>query len=296
MAFPHIPSNQYTDDGEAIHGASVASNRLLSNLTEWARQDTVPRFTMVVINYLTLVRNCYDANPATLMGNITKELDFLSTYVDAYMRHTRLPATRKVPILIYVPTYKKLPASIRREPTAEMKRVFTVAPKAEEVLNTISSVIKPGERCQIQCVTTGSSKLYPHEELRSELSRLSREFGFGYNYGEPYLCISHIQLDWHLASNLPNMKLCESYTGRVLTLDQFGDKLTGLKNAHVPFTSELHRVFGDNTFVGGLVARRKKKEMLEAAKQWAVTPTTKILQQMSTISEVPASEIKTPSF
>lgn len=294
--FPKTPLSGYTDKGEPKHGASIAINWFLTHLTQAAKTDQYPTFNLMLVNMWTLVRNCYSASATDLVAGIIQELNMLSTYLDGYLSAQHVRDGYSLPVLVYVPTYRHLPIPLQREMSAEMKRVSAMMPVVIRKIDEISEAVRTGRYAHILFVKVGSSKHYPHQELGRELIRLSKDKGFGYNYGDPYLMLSHIQLDWHVVRELPKISLVESYTGRFVKEDMLGSKLIGLKDTKVPFNSALHRVFGDNTLVNGLVIRQKKKAMLEAANKWAVMPTHAVLQQMASIAGVTIGEITSPSF
>lgn len=294
--FPHIPKENYSDSGEPIHGGSIAINRFLTTLTQMAEKDQRPSFKLVIINLMTLVRNCYNPDPTQVLKGIASELSILGTYIDAYLLKQGVPQGYTLPIIVYVPTYRALPVALQREAGAEMRRVQTVMPRVVKMVSELTKSLPPGQHTSIQFFTVGTEKLYPHKELGTELARLGKDQLFNYNYGDPYLMLSHIPLDWHVVAKLPNLSLIESYTGKLIATNQLGDKLIGTPGKNVPFSSDLHRVFGDSVIVKAIVVRKQKKLMLEAASKWAMLTRARILDQMSQIAGVPATSIRIPSF
>jgi hypothetical protein len=78
--------------------------------------------------------------------------------------------------------------------------------------------------------------------------------------------ISHLPIDYHIYKTIPNIQLLESFTGVILSVSDFGQKL--IKEVKIPFNTTTHRLFGDSTQLMPLIKGKDRSKLIDVAKEF----------------------------
>lgn len=285
--FPHLSNEDYTKDGEPMYGGSIGMNKVYDRLVKTASDKDAHPFRVIIVNALTLIRNNYDPNFHRTQVNAQKDIGTLITYLSIYLRNTQPDLDqRRMSIIFLYPDYSAIPKTLRREPTAQFKRILGHYTRdAKDVSTGLKNQFR-NDVLQIFSFKAGDRTHYPHLELRKKIFSEIDEDKKGrahipYRLGEPIHLLSHIALDWHLVDAFPNLTLIESFTGEMITPPYFGSKLIKKKGIKVPFSSVIHQTFGDDTLIKPLAVRKTKNNLLASAEKWSMMSSAKINKVIS---------------
>lgn len=276
VTFPDISNVEYGQDGTPILGNSIGNNRIFFYLRENANQQTAPLWNLFLINIYTMARNAYRKGISfeEMRTIIDKDSDLLMTYIHAYTTHKR-PIDSVV--LFYAPTYRAVPKDFMREHVGNNLELDTLYTKIAETIpdKLLELTELPYTRKFISRV--GLHGRLPYLDIVTALGSISSALASGGSVGTAM--ISHCPLDFHIYKRIPRVQLLESYTGQILNVVDFGQKLTRDKDVRVPFNTATHRLFGDPLQLLPLLTGKDRKTLIELAaeKNWAIKTETQII-------------------
>ena len=274
VTFPDIANAEYGQDGTPILGNSIGNNRILFYLRETANQQAAPLWNLFLINIYTMARNAYRRGISfeEMRTCIDKDSDLLMTYIHAYTTHKR-PVDSVV--LFYAPSYRAVPKDFMREHVGNNLELDALY---DEIAETIPDKLLeltelPYTRKFIS--RAGFHGRLPYLDISTALGSINSALASGGSIGTAL--ISHCPLDFHIYKRIPRVQLLESYTGQILNVVDFGQKLT--KEVRVPFNTATHRLFGDPSQLTPLLTGKDRKTLMQLAgeKNWAIKTETQII-------------------
>lgn len=298
--FPSLKENDYTKDGQPIYGGSIGMNKVYDHFVKEVDKAGNSPFRLIVINALTLIRNNYvpDYNKCTI--GCKNDIQTLITYLSIYLRK-KDKTERKVTILIMYPDYSKLPDSIRRPESPQLKRLGDIYKKDAKTVSSNLDKVYSDDVIDLFSVKLGNKQLYPHQSLNkllmSQLKNASnKKDDFQFRMDDPIHLITHFSLDWHIQGYFKNVNLIESFTGNIVNSKYFGSKLIGIKDRKIPFDSIIHQTFGDKTLIKPLAVRRVRKSLLNNSIKWSMMTRSKIVRRISTFLDLPIVSLTKYTF
>lgn len=287
------PNNQNEE-----YDCSMGLSNLLKSISMLARvkDDSRKVFDVIIINALTMVRNCYDTNKKEIeiQEAISKDINMLLKYIQIYFldqKHT----VEKPSIIVYLPEYR-LPDKYMRQSNS-IKDIRTQKLAKSVFGKKCTSEITPIElgSCTVYFMSAGLGNL-PYKNISKVI--LSRcNSGVVKLMNRRYLLVSHCPLDFHLQNTLGDkLFLLESYTGALKSIHDFGKKV--FKEDHIPFNQYTHLLLGDSVHVKPLVYRQDKKKVIEAAKKniWDKKPLAVVLSDIRRLDIIPIDVITSIKF
>ena len=245
--------------------SSVAINRMLGNLKEWADVDKKSRFGMILMNAFTIVRNVWfkGIKINDLIQKCNEELDSFTLYLEAYL-HQVTEHGFILPLVIYYPHYAAIPVNIRRPPSPAYEEYSLLY---ETLLKRMSQhrpiLAYRGHKTHRWILPTLLNKM-PRDALRSWIREMIRIKEIGsYVVGDNITMMTGVPADLHLCEDFPNVNLWEYYTSIMKPSNQFGTKLNVPKEIQIPFSVFTHRVFGDTVNINGVVRGKQKTNLLQ---------------------------------
>ena len=272
--FPDITHVEYGQDGTPILGNSVGNNRILFYLRENAGQRHAPLWNLYLINIYTLARNAYRKGISLkeLTTCIDKDSDLLLTYIHAYTtyRHSMESA-----VVFYAPEYKSIPQDLMRQHVGNTLELDTLYYEIFKKLPTKLVELSELPLTRKFLCQVGQTGRMPYLDLLDKLKQISPAYSAGGAFGTAM--ISHCPLDFHIHKSIPKIQLLESYTGNVLSVSDFGQKLT--KDVVIPFNNATHRLFGDSLQLLPLLTGKDRKTLIQLAetKNWAIQTESQII-------------------
>ena len=245
--------------------SSVAINRMLGNLKEWADTDKQSRFGMILMNAYTIVRNVWykGIKIDEMIKKCNEELDSFTLYLEAYL-HMVTEHGFTLPLVIYYPHYAAIPESIRRPPSPAYTEFTVLYELLLRRMSTHTPVLAfrghKTHRWILPCPLT----TMPRDVLRNWIKQMIRLKDIGsYSIGNPITMLTGVPADLHLCHDFPNVNLWEYYTSLIKNSQQFGSKLNVPKEVQIPFSVFTHRVFGDTVNINGVVRGKNKTTLLK---------------------------------
>jgi hypothetical protein len=299
--FPDQSAMERGDDGGAILGGSFGFNRILLGFVDAAGTDHKPRFDAFVINAFTIFRNNWDSKQhPTLMRfeeDFTKDIKLFLEYYDTYLSlvWNRLDEGKHCSVVIYFPDYHKIPKELWREQTGNAELLYKAWLKFSARYGQEDQKVQHLEHCRGYFIRAGDTAL-PHKDVARKVKDLVSHRDNLYVNGDPIGFISHIPLDWYLGYRLRNVKLVESNTARVRTVDEFRYRLD--KEGRVPFQPAVHAVLGDGVLLQSQVDRKTRKLILDTAAQerWISRSHDDVLARVARLSGVSTSKLRHYDF
>lgn len=276
MNFPDISNNPVGDNGVVYHNASIGLNVILNYMRETARNINAPQWDLYLINIYTMVRNLYQKgmHQVELEQMIDRDADILMTYIHSYTCTRRsIPAT----VFFYAPDYSAVPKSMLRLHTGnqeELDRLYLNLYKKLPVKLTELTEVADTRKflCQV------GKSIFPHKDIIEKLKLIYQPHRLTGSIGT--VMISHCPLDFHIYKAIPKIQLFESYTGTILNVQDFGQKL--IKDVKIPFNTVTHRLFGDSLQLVPFFKNKDRKTLIELArdKDWGVKTETEIIRDV----------------
>lgn len=300
MNDPFGPTSRMEDSVRSAGAAGIVD--ALSQLT---RTPRAPVWDVVLINLATLIRNALgkDVSDQTVVESVFDDTDNIVRAIRRYFDSFPVPP-EKPGVILYLPSYTKLPDLHRRTPNTQTLRIQKIQntlqnkylkdPKIPEVINVADMT------CVTMCV--GNKFLYPHMELYEYIRKQATAGIFGtiksalgfinFRIG----MVSHHAIDFHIAKNVKNFSLLSSYTGEIKTLDQLGKKVFKLDG--IPFNTATHLLFGDSTHVKPIAMRKTKQIIVDVATRgrWMTKSETSIINEAVATGQIPREFLTTVKF
>lgn len=278
---------------------SLGMNSIIQTFHSFTDYPNAPLFDTVIINIETLVRNNTSAqkNMTTVMNDTFSDLRSIIETITLYFTQYKNRLDKPY-VLIYAPSYDALPELFRRP----------LNPTAVQIVNVVKNIRqrnfaeKDLEEEKVQdfvyySLKAGHVKKYPHADIISTLNTINKSDTFTRSSMRRYLTITHNPIDFHLFSFVRNIRLLESYTGKIKSYDQLGIKV--FKSPGVPFNKYTHALFGDNVYVKGLANKGKNKKLfidMAIQKTWTAKPTLNILKDILSSNLIEGTQITRINF
>lgn len=114
---------------------------------------------------------------------------------------------------------------------------------------------------------------FPHMELINELKITKNRHLVAH--------VTHHPLDYHVHKSCSSYQLVQSFTGKVVTKNNFSEKVFG--TSLIPFNPYTHVLFGDKEDIQGSLSGVEKKRLLEMAQEenWAVKTSDWIYERIN---------------
>jgi hypothetical protein len=258
--FPDVSHLPQGLDGTQIYGGSIGSNRIFDYLKNSAPQLTAPRWDLYLINVFTLVRNAHvkGMNQKQLEEAVDHDSDMFMTYIGAYTGFRKqTPAV----VYFYAPDYSAVPKELMRVHTGNQEELDRMYHELYKKLPDKVTELTEIPSTQKFLSRVGRS-IFPHKDLNERIRYI---YQGRRNHGLlGTVMISHCVLDFHLYKAISGLQVLESYTGAILTSQDFGQKL--VKEVKVPFNATTHRLFGDSIQLNPLIKGRDRTKLVELAK------------------------------
>lgn len=275
--FPDVSSNPKGQDGTTIYGTgtSIGSNRIFHYLRQNANGFDPPKWDLYLINIYTLVRNAYSKGieQRVLESIVDADSDLLMIYIGAYTTFRRqIPSV----VFFYAPDYSAVPKDIMRVHSgnqSEMDAMYDIlCKKLPPTLTELTTV--PETRKFLSKV---GRTILPQKELIEQIRKIYN--GNRTNGMIGSVMISHCPIDFHIYKFIPTIQLLESYTGSVLSVSEFGNKLT--KEVKIPFNTTTHRLFGDSLQINPLLKGKDRTKLIEVASEfkWNIKTESEITRE-----------------
>ena len=292
---------QYHQDEEVKnkeYDCSMGLSNVLKSITVLSRMRADERkiFDVIIINALTMIRNCYDKRKTEVQikADISKDINTLLDYVKIYFSEQKL-SVEKPSIIVYLPRYT-LPDKFMRNVNTEKDMLISRIAKdvfGKRCKQTIEEM--DFGACKIFFIEAGIGQL-PYKTIYKVISSRCNT-GVIKLMNRRYLLVSHCPLDFHLQNDLGNkLFLLESYTGTLKSVQEFGKKV--FKEDHVPFNQYTHLLLGDNVHVKPQVHRKDKQKILQEAskKLWDKKPLAVVLSDIRRLNVIPAELLTSIKF
>ena len=267
--FPDESSLQRSADGtEVIRGGSIGLNRILSFFVDNAVTDRKPQFTGVLISAFTVFRNIWSMNRnaslSDLANSFAKDINLFLEYFDTYLAFTtpNYISDKYVPVVVYFPNYRHVDKNILLEHTGNELALYEAYMKFLAVHGQHEGPASTMEKCKCFWITAGNTS-YPHIEAARKFKELANNPKSMYSQGDNVALISHAPLDHHIGARIRNVKILESYTGKLKPISDSKFRLD--KEGRVPFLSITHVVLGDKVLIKPMVKNKARRELLEEA-------------------------------
>lgn len=302
QSFPDESQMDRSQDGsDPIRGGSIGFNRVLGYFVDHAAQHRTPAFNACLISAFTIYRNIFamdkSASIETLEQLFIKDLTLFLQYYDTYLDHTKTSFMqgKKAAVIVYFPQYGRLDKDIRLEPSESRLELFTGYNKFLKRFSGRDEMVREMEHLSCFWIRAGDAT-YPHKELSRKLRDITAHPKSLYTSGDPISLISHIPLDFHLASRVRNLLVFESYTGKVRPWDEIRFRID--KDGFIPFNSTTHGVLGDRVLIKPLVSGKVKREILAKAKEdkWLSRTEEDIRHRIAKIANLPIRDLRKFDF
>lgn len=239
---------------------SLGTNKILEALDRWNYSwDTT------LINAATIVRNNLEKNSpdSRVLSKVYLDIRALLSGVEDALGHKRNVVDPY--IVVYFPDYSKLPKGVVRELSPQETQIDRIVKMLRhQIVNKVDGDIGYVRRMPVYSLLVGSKNMYPHKDLIDRINKINLKLpDVRKILTRRYMLISHIAMDFHLFKEYKNMYLLESYTARIRTREELGEKV--FKSPQVPFNTYTHLLFGDSTRIQPSVTAKKKREFLELA-------------------------------
>jgi hypothetical protein len=283
---------------QKTYNCSMGMSKILESISISAtfKDDRRKAFDVIMLNALTVARNCYDKKlpDIEIVNNIKNDINTFMQYVQLYfMEQSEL--VEKPSVIVYLSDYN-LPKVFLRESTKQRDLVrryaTTVFGKACQNPPVVRQL---GESCTLYQLKAGIGGL-PHQTL-GRLIASKCDVGVIKQMQRRYLLVSHCPLDFHLQNFLKEkLYLLESYTGTMKSIQDFGMKV--FKEEHVPFNQYTHLLLGDNVHIKPQIHRREKQLLLDTAKKnlWDKKPLAIVLNDIRRLNIMPIEVLSSIKF
>lgn len=276
---------------------------ILNQLSEISKIRNKPIWTLFLINVETLVRNrkTYkkDERPPDFRTTAKEVLDdciVLAQYLAAYARLTIPPQLKqKALICFYLPDYSKIPVKYLKDKLpAHTEWRWSVLKAIKEQLKKMKEQgwnIAYEEADVVFCAPSTDKTVWPHKGLVQDLSHAYSDVGY-----RKTLMISHVPSDFMLYKTFKDFTILESYTGKLKTIKDFGEKV--FKDPNLPFNKYTLLLLGDNCYLQNQLDRKQKHTLKEvaAAKHWGLLPDKQVLEEIKNLNMVPIELLIKPDI
>lgn len=279
---------------------SLGMNSIIQTFRSFTDYPNAPLFDTVMINIETLVRNNASAQKSisAIKDDAFLDLKSIAEIVTLYFSQNKNRLDNPY-LLVYVPSYDALPELYRRKLTPTATQIKSVVESIRKN-NFTNKNLEETKMQDFVCYSlkAGDVKKYPHTDIITSVSNdISKNRDFTRFSTRRYLTITHNPIDFHLFSLIRNIRLLESYTGKIKSYDQLGMKV--FKSPGIPFNKYTHGLFGDNVYVKGLASKGKtKKAFIEMAvqKTWTAKGTSSILKDILSSNLIEGTQIARINF
>lgn len=242
-----------------MDNCSVGLNAVLYTLSQLPRARKAKPFDTMLVNVSTMIRNCYNQQLPTdeVIKKVYADIDILVKHFANYSKIIRI--TRFPSIIFYIPSYSSIPSNMRRlsnnVANQNMDKILMLIAKDQKQHAEQHKLLG----IDAHSVKVGNGKL-PHQDILNYLRDTTP------NGMRPeslnYLLLSHIPLDFHLASKIP-ITTIESYTGAQRAPNTFGSKVFSV--GYIPFNKYTHAIFGDKISLKSQVTGKVKTALFKRA-------------------------------
>lgn len=244
--------------------SSFGLTPILNQLVSWSTTRNKPVWDTYVVNMLTMVRNNQQKGKSIskLTTDTINDIELLISYVERYVELDRLGVSEPK-LVLYIPFYA-IPQSYAKKIAPSILEQATVLDRIKHILKP--KVYKQGE-LEVHVCWCGSVKVIPHIELVEYLHRIDTNCKF-----KRTVLITHIPLDLHISKRIVELKLFESFTGKVKPSGEFNVKVFG--NTNIPFSKYIYLLFGDGVLLKRNVSKREHDQIVELAvkNKWKYRP------------------------
>lgn len=270
-----IPTSPFIGD----MGASLGLAPILTQLVTWAKQSRRPIWDIVLINIQTMVRNNQQKGVSIdqLIVKISQDIQLLQSYVVNYLQLEPRSAIDPQ-IIYYIPKYvipEQYAKTINKSLQEQEEIVRLLKKKWAEHTTTQDGIIT-------RCAHCGNDRTLPHRELLTKLQTWDRRYRY-----KRIALLSHIYLDFHLAQQVLQLQVIESFTAKVKAKTDLGPKI--FKYTDFPLNSYLHILLGDGQYIKRSVDRKSIKLMQDKAtrKKWPYQAEKSILFDLVHLGIIP---------
>lgn len=290
--------HQKDEDKNKEYDCSMGLSNLLKSITILARMRADERkiFDVIIINALTMIRNCYDKRKTEMQikSDISKDINTLLDYVKIYFSEQK-SSVEKPSIIVYLPRYT-LPDKFMRNTNTEKDMLVSRIAKdvfGKRCTQTINEM--DFGTCKIYFIEAGIGQL-PYKTIYKVITSRCNT-GVIKLMNRRYLLVSHCPLDFHLQNDLGNkLFLLESYTGNIKSTQDFGKKV--FKEDHMPFNQYTHLLLGDSVHVKPQVHRKDKQKIIQEASKnlWDKKPQAVVLSDIRRLNVIPTELLTSIKF
>lgn len=278
---------------------SLGMSSIIQTFRSFTEYPNAPLFDTVIVNVETLVRNNISAQKSisTIMKDTFTDLRSIVEIVILYFSQNKNRLDNPY-FLAYVPSYEALPDIFKRPLNATTTQITAVV-QAIRKNNFKDNNLEETKMQDFTCYSlkAGDVKKYPYMDIVSTLNTINKNDMFTRSSTRRYLTITHNPIDFHLFSLVRNIRLLESYTGKIKSYDQLGMKV--FKSPGVPFNKYTHALFGDNVYVQGLASKGKMKKAfvdMSVQKTWTAKSTLNILKDILSSNLIEGTKITRINF
>lgn len=297
--FPDESKMERSEDGsQVIRGGSVGFNMILDMWVKAANSDQYPRCNAVIISAFTVFRNAWTTSKDPKFEDVEKrfatDIDLFCEYFDTYLEHTvmRDEYVRKIPILLYFPSYKALVKDIAKEQTGNDLKLIEAYDVFYKKHAKDQGLVVSKSKCACFMIKAGGPGVFPIIEVSMKFKRLVQNRDMFYTNGDQVYLISHVPIDFYLADLIRNTSVLRSHTADILTRKQFHYRLD--KQGRIPFYPVTHIVFGDNVLVKRMVTVAEKKGLLELAdkENWSIRDEPDVGNRIAKFLKIPTTQLR----
>jgi len=281
------------------HAPTMGASAIIdtfTKLTNWNKQSPLS-WDSLVINIQTIVRNNHSSQISTneVIHKTLSDLENIVLAAIDYRKSIGQP-DEKSSIIMYLPSYSAIPHLHKRAVNTTQQTLLDITDKLNQrhlKIDGKTPTIKTIHSTPCIFLKAGTNQLLPHQQLYGYirdnassglLGNIKSMFGFA---AFRVAMISHHPVDFHLATRVKNFSLIESFTGKVFTLKDLGQKV--FKNTTIPFNSSTHLLFGDKIHIEPLAKRTLKKQLLTLSQtqRWQTLTEDSIVSRVVSTGQVP---------
>lgn len=267
-------------DSKYSLGTQAAVTAIQTQLAERSNS-----FDTIVVNVATLVRNrvrkelvSTEEDTAkikqmkfnTLYKETLTEIGELTKELTETMQRLKI---RNAAVMIYAPDYlRSIPKDALRTQTPPRQAQNDVLTRlAQQLLPAMTGTPKIINDVSVfQCAMI--SNVIPWKILARMITPIRSLHHL--------LLVSHQAIDFHLDMKFRDMKVVESYTGKLKSVKELGEKVFGQQN--IPFIPLTHALLGDDSLIVSPLSVKEKKELYALAEQeaWKLKTTEYVRQSL----------------
>lgn len=274
----HREGKETSDDGEIINLCSIGLNRIINYLAEQVVNIDKAKYNLILVNLESFIRNTYQKNirQQEWTAAISKDTQLFNQYIYEYTKDYTMLSKTPACLIYYLPIY-------------DLESPYLLKTKSEQLL-----AIREFKETFRHTVLTNSDEDYQIDHMRVVVTNfkdsafkapkmiLRKIKTIARSTSHRALMLSNAPIDFHIARLIDKLDLIESYTAKIKTWKDFGEKV--FKNKYIPFNQYTHIALGDKNHLEQLVKRGKVKKALfkqAEAEKWHTMSETKVLTKLA---------------